>query len=124
MKRTQLVLGGKKPAKLTLRLSEADAELIRQAADEARQSLNLWCREALVKAAQERKESGDRPNITLKLRDYTVDTHQFSPGTIGEMNGGNHPDVAIPENNTVAWLLAKPVASSTSSVSWQRSGDR
>lgn len=52
MKRTQLVLGGKKPAKLTLRLSEADAELIRQAADEARQSLNLWCREALVLTAK------------------------------------------------------------------------
>jgi len=39
------------------------------------------------------------------LRDYTIDTHRFSPGTIGEMNGMNHPNIAIPMDADIHWFL-------------------
>ena len=44
---------------------------------------------------------------TLKLRDYSVDTRLFSRGTIGEMNGMNHPDIPIPADVTIQWFLDK-----------------
>jgi len=41
----------------------------------------------------------------ILLRDYTVDTHKFSPGTLGELNGMNHPDIPIPIDADVNWFL-------------------
>lgn len=38
------------------------------------------------------------------VQDVTKDTKQFKPNTIGEMNGGNHPNVAIPADATLAWF--------------------
>lgn len=42
------------------------------------------------------------PDLTVV--DYSVDTGQFKPETIGEMNGMNHP--SIPIQNDINWLLA------------------
>ena len=48
-------------------------------------------------------EVGD---IKIVVVDYKVSTGQYSPGSIGEMNGFNHPAVPVPEHDTIAWLLA------------------
>lgn len=41
----------------------------------------------------------------LVIRDVSVDTGKFKPGTIGELNGMNHPLVQIPEDAGIDWLL-------------------
>ena len=43
----------------------------------------------------------------IMLRDYSVDTGRFSQGTIAEMNGMNHPNIPIPDENTIDWFLGK-----------------
>ena len=45
--------------------------------------------------------------ITLHLRDYSVDTKRFPAGSIGAMNGGNHPSISIPTDVTIKWFLDK-----------------
>ncbi len=52
-------------------------------------------------------EHGDNKPMGLHLRDYTIDTKQFTPGSIGEMNGGNHPSIPIPADVTIQWFLEK-----------------
>jgi len=41
------------------------------------------------------------------LRDYSVDTHRFGSGTIGEVNGMNHPSIPIPIDADISWFLDK-----------------
>jgi len=43
----------------------------------------------------------------ILLRDYSKDNGRFSRGTIGQLNGGNHPDEPIPDENTIEWFLDK-----------------
>jgi len=43
----------------------------------------------------------------LFLRDYTVDNGRFSKGTIGAMNGMNHPNISIPQDATIEWFMEK-----------------
>jgi len=50
--------------------------------------------------------SGDLQKGEILIRDTSVDTGDFRPGTIGELNGMNHPPVKIPEDADVLWLLA------------------
>ena len=45
--------------------------------------------------------------IVLKLRDYTIDTKRFMPGSIAAMNGMNQPDIPIPADVTIQWFLDK-----------------
>lgn len=40
-----------------------------------------------------------------KLRNEDVDTGQFTEGTIGEMNGMNHPEMNITDEMDMEWLL-------------------
>ncbi len=61
----------------------------------------------------------DSVPITLNLRDYTIDTEQFSPGTIGEINGGNHPRIPIPAGVTIAWFLDKIAYLKRTSDTWE-----
>jgi len=42
----------------------------------------------------------------ILIRDTSVDTGDFRPGTIGEMNGMNHPSVKIPPDADISWLLS------------------
>lgn len=41
----------------------------------------------------------------IAVRDTSVDTGQYGKGTIGEMNGMNHPTVDIPTDANTDWLL-------------------
>lgn len=43
----------------------------------------------------------------LFLRDYTVDNGRFAKGSIGAMNGMNHPNISIPQEATIEWFLEK-----------------
>jgi len=49
---------------------------------------------------------GDLSEGQISIRDEKTDTHRFSPGTIGALNGMNHPSINIPEDATIEWLLA------------------
>lgn len=42
---------------------------------------------------------------TIRVVDYSINTGEYSSGTIGEMNGFNHPTLAIPEGEGVDWLM-------------------
>ena len=42
---------------------------------------------------------------TLGVVDYNTDTQRYSKGTIGAINGFNHPLMPLPENITVQWLM-------------------
>jgi len=48
---------------------------------------------------------GDLQKGEILIRNTSVDTGEFRPGTIGEMNGMNHPSVKIPEDADVSWLM-------------------
>ncbi len=50
---------------------------------------------------------GDLDKGEFFLRDYKTDTHAFSKGTIGEVNGMNHPNIPIPQDATIEWFLDK-----------------
>lgn len=49
---------------------------------------------------------GDLQTGEILIRNTSVDTGEFRPGTIGEMNGMNHPSVKIPEDADISWLMA------------------
>ena len=42
----------------------------------------------------------------LLLRDYSIDTHTYSEGSMGEMNGMNHPDLPIKDgiDGLMGWM--------------------
>lgn len=42
----------------------------------------------------------------LGVRDYTKNTNQHKPGTIGYLNGENHPTVKVPEGAKAGWLIS------------------
>lgn len=42
----------------------------------------------------------------LAVVDYTVKMNSFPLGTIGEMNGFNHPTVIIPTNANLKWFMS------------------
>ena len=42
-------------------------------------------------------EPGNLDNGEIRLVDYAKNTHKYAPGTIGEMNGLNHPTIPVPE---------------------------
>jgi len=44
-------------------------------------------------------------NVGIGVRDYTNDTKEYAPGSIGYASGMNHPVVPVPENAAVKWLL-------------------
>ncbi len=50
---------------------------------------------------------GNNLPIALHLRDYSIDTKRFTPGSIAAMNGGNHPSIPIPADVTIQWFLDK-----------------
>jgi len=41
----------------------------------------------------------------LAIRDYSIDTKEFSKGTIGEINGMNHPSIDISKDTNIEDLL-------------------
>jgi len=43
-------------------------------------------------------------NNDVRVRDYRKDTGRYQKGTTGEVNGGNHPNVKIPEDATLEWF--------------------
>jgi len=43
---------------------------------------------------------------TLRVTDYSTDTGDFRPGTIGALNGMNHPSVVIEPTMAVEAVLA------------------
>jgi hypothetical protein len=45
-------------------------------------------------------------NDVVKLRDYSINTGKFPEGSVGSMNGMNHPEVAIPPEADAKWFLA------------------
>ncbi len=61
---------------------------------------------------------GDCNKGEFYLRDYKTDTPKFSPGTIGEMNGMNHPRIPIPQDATVDWFLEKINYFKTETEKW------
>ena len=40
----------------------------------------------------------------LGVRDWSKDSGEFAPGTIGDMNGLNFPTVRIPQDADIQWL--------------------
>jgi len=48
---------------------------------------------------------GDLNRGEIKIRDVATDSGKFARGTIGELNGLNHPSIAIPEDADIEWLL-------------------
>lgn len=48
------------------------------------------------------RPAADLPDLTVI--DYSVDTQEFKPGTLGEINGMNHP--SIPIQDDIDWLLS------------------
>lgn len=50
---------------------------------------------------------GDLDKGEIALRDYKVDTAAFGKGTIGEVNGRNHPRITIPADASIDWFLDK-----------------
>jgi hypothetical protein len=48
----------------------------------------------------------DLQNGEIMIRNISVDTGEFRPGTIGELNGMNHPSVKIPEDADISWFMA------------------
>lgn len=47
---------------------------------------------------------GDLSRGELSIRNDKEDTGEFSKGTIGELNGMNHPSIPIPEHADIEWL--------------------
>jgi len=47
---------------------------------------------------------GDLTKGEFMIRDYSIDTNQFSKSTIGELNGMNHPSIKIPLDATLEWF--------------------
>lgn len=48
---------------------------------------------------------GDCRNGEIYLEDSLTDTGRFIKGTIGELNGMNHPSIEIPEDADEQWLV-------------------
>lgn len=46
------------------------------------------------------------PDGGLGVRDYSKNTAKHAPGTIGYLNGDNHPTVRVPEGAKVSWLIS------------------
>ena len=42
----------------------------------------------------------------LSVVDYSVNTHRYSVGTMGQMNGLNHPVIPVPEDADIEWFLS------------------
>lgn len=49
----------------------------------------------------------DGENCGLHLVDYSVDTGDFEPGTLGHMNGLHHPTSPVPNSAGVDWFIAQ-----------------
>jgi hypothetical protein len=43
----------------------------------------------------------------LGIRDYSRNTGEFRPGTIGEMNGMNHPTIPVPDDADLDWFVER-----------------
>lgn len=48
---------------------------------------------------------GELQKGEILIRDRSIDTGEYKPGTIAEINGMNHPSVKIPEDAEVSYLL-------------------
>lgn len=48
---------------------------------------------------------GDLSIGGFSIRDYSKNTGKFIEGTIGELNGMNHPSIPIPDNADIEWFL-------------------
>ncbi len=47
---------------------------------------------------------GDLDKAELRVVDTATDTGRYQPGTIGEMNGFNHPEETVPPSAGPAWF--------------------
>lgn len=48
---------------------------------------------------------GDLEKGEIRVRDYSRDTGRYKPGTMGELNGMNHPEIEIPAGAGIEWLV-------------------
>jgi hypothetical protein len=44
-------------------------------------------------------------SIGLAIVDRSVNTGEYPKGTIGEMNGFNHPEIEVPKDATIQWFV-------------------
>jgi len=47
----------------------------------------------------------DLENGVIAIRDHTVNTHEYPDGSACAINGLNHPDIPIPQDADIEWLL-------------------